>query len=99
MIGSRLRGHRECVGLRQRALDRRAGVPRSSAAFFENDRFRPSMSSLKCLLDTMGISLSQFFSDDALQESDTVLRSAEIPQTRKRWHILQTGRPQSASAQ
>ncbi len=79
-IGDRLRGHRERAGLSQRALARRAGVPSSSVSLIENDKISPSVSSLKRLLDAIGISLSQFFSDNAPSENSTVFRSAEMPQ-------------------
>lgn len=79
-IGKQLRLWRERAGVSQRSLAKRAGVPSSSVSLIENDRISPSVSSLKRLLDAMGISLSEFFSDEVPTESKTVFRSAELPQ-------------------
>lgn len=79
-IGRRLKVHREHAGLSQRALAARAGVPSSSVSLIENEKVSPSVSSLKRLLDALGISLSQFFGDDQPSSAQTVFRRSEMPQ-------------------
>ncbi len=79
-VGQRLRLHREHAGLSQRGLAKRAGVPSSSVSLMESGKISPSISSLKRLLDALGVSLSQFFGEDEPQKRQTVFRQAEMPQ-------------------
>lgn len=79
-LGERLRLHRESAGLSQRALAKRAEVPSSSVSLIENAKVSPSVSSLKRLLDALGVSLSQFFGDDEPDKRQTVFRQTEMPQ-------------------
>lgn len=77
-IGDRLRAYRQQAGLSQRALARQAGVPSSSVSLLENGRVSPSVSSLKRLLDPLGITLARFFSDAAPQPDDVVFRKEDL---------------------
>lgn len=79
-IGNRLRAHRENAGLSQRLLAKRAGMPSSSVSLIENEKVSPSVSSLKRLLDALGVSLSQFFGDGIPDSKQTVFRRSELPQ-------------------
>ena len=51
IIGPRLRALRDRLGLSQRALARKAGVPSSTVSLVESGRTSPSVGSLKRLLD------------------------------------------------
>ena len=62
IIGPRLRALRDRLGLSQRALARKAGVPSSTVSLVESGRTSPSVGSLKRLLDAAGVSLGEFFS-------------------------------------
>lgn len=64
IIGPRLRALRDRLGLSQRALARKAGVPSSTVSLVESGRTSPSVGSLKRLLDAAGISLGEFFSSE-----------------------------------
>ncbi len=62
IIGPRLHALRDRLGLSQRALARKAGVPSSTVSLIESGRTSPSVGSLKRLLDAAGVSLGEFFS-------------------------------------
>ena len=79
-IGMLLRRHREHSGMSQRALAKRAGVPSSSVSLIENDKVSPSVSSLKRLLDALGVSLSQFFGEQAPNPRQIFFRKGELPE-------------------
>lgn len=64
IIGPRLRALRERLGLSQRALARKAGVPSSTVSLIESGRTSPSVGSLKRLLDAAGLSLGEFFNSE-----------------------------------
>lgn len=64
IIGPRLRALRDRLGLSQRALARKAGVPSSTVSLVESGRTSPSVGSLKRLLDAAGVSLGEFFSSE-----------------------------------
>ncbi len=61
IVGPKLQALRERLGLSQRALARKAGVPSSTVSLIENGRTSPSVGSLKRLLDAVGMSLGDFF--------------------------------------
>lgn len=63
-IGPRLRALRDRLGLSQRALARKAGVPSSTVSLVESGRVNPSVGSLKRLLDAAGVSLGEFFGSE-----------------------------------
>lgn len=56
IIGPRLRALRDRLGLSQRALARKAGVPSSTVSLVESGRTSPSVGLLKRLLDAAGVS-------------------------------------------
>ena len=55
IIGPRLQALRQKLGLSQRALARKAGVPSSTVSLIESGRSSPSVGSLKRLLDAAGV--------------------------------------------
>lgn len=77
-VGSRLRTVRTRLGITQRALARRAGVPSSTVSLIEGGRTNPSIGSLKRLLDAAGLSLAEFFSFDLVTEAQVFFRADEL---------------------
>src|SRR3954467_1477871 len=77
-VGSRLRTVRQKLGLSQRSLARRAGVPSSTVSLIEGGRTNPSIGSLKRLLDAAGLSLGEVFSFDLATEAQVFFRHDEL---------------------
>lgn len=62
-IGKKLRKIRLANGLTQEELAGRADLTKGYISQLENDATSPSISTLKDLLDVLGVSISEFFSD------------------------------------
>jgi transcriptional regulator with XRE-family HTH domain len=79
-VGVRLQSIRKLKGLSQRELAKRAGVTNSTISMIEKNSVSPSISSLKKVLAGIPMSLVEFFSLDAEQDSQTqvVYRAAEL---------------------
>lgn len=77
-VGARLRTVRTRLGITQRALARRAGVPSSTVSLIEGGRTNPSVGSLKRLLDAAGLSLGEFFSFELVSEAQVFFRADEL---------------------
>ena len=60
-LGARLRAVREARGISQRELARRAGVTNGAISLIEQNKSSPSVASLKKLLDSLSMSLAEFF--------------------------------------
>ena len=60
-LGQRLRSLRQMNGLSQRELAKRAGVSNAQISLIEQNRTSPSVGMLKRVLDSIPISLSDFF--------------------------------------
>lgn len=82
-IGARLRSMRSKIGLTQRALAKRAGVPSSTVSLIEGGRTNPSVGSLKRILDAAGLSLAEFFSFELAQEAQVFFRHDELSEISK----------------
>ena len=67
-IGSRLKAVRAERGLSQRELAGRAGMTSSAVSLIEQNKTSPSVSSLKRLLNSIPMPLSEFFSE--LEQAD-----------------------------
>lgn len=78
IIGPRLRALRARLGLSQRALARKAGVPSSTVSLVESGRTSPSVGSLKRLLDAAGVSLGEFFSTEFETATKYFYRNDEL---------------------
>lgn len=76
-IGSKLRTVRSDKQISQRELARKAGVTNGLISQIEQNSSSPSVSSLKRILDAIPMSLSDFFSDKA--DQDTIFfRKADL---------------------
>ncbi|QCO19871.1 helix-turn-helix domain-containing protein (plasmid) [Azospirillum brasilense] len=60
-IGRKLQDLREAHGLSQRALARRAGISNALISLIEKEKTSPSVASLKKILDSFPVELSDFF--------------------------------------
>ena len=78
IVGPRLQGLRAKLGLSQRALARKAGVPSSTVSLIESGKSSPSVGSLKRLLDAAGLSLGEFFSQDCDLRPKVFFRRDEL---------------------
>jgi len=77
-VGSRLRMVRTRLGITQRALARKAGVPSSTVSLIEGGRTNPSIGSLKRLLDAAGLSLAEFFSFEVAVQEKVFFHADEL---------------------
>lgn len=83
IIGPRLRALRDRLGLSQRALARKAGVPSSTVSLIESGRNSPSVGSLKRILDAAGVSLGEFFNSDLETKAKYFYRSEDFTEISK----------------
>lgn len=83
IVGPKLQELRARLGLSQRALARRAGVPSSTVSLIESGKSSPSVGSLKRLLDAAGLSLGEFFSQDAGLRPKVFFRTEELMEISK----------------
>ena len=77
-VGSRLKEARRQKGLSQRELARLSGVNNGTISLIEQNKISPSVSSLKRLLDTVSMSLGEFFSDGEEQREKRFFKAAEL---------------------
>lgn len=79
-IGTRLKAVREAHGLSQRELAKRAGMTNASVSLIEQNRVSPSVSSLKKILDSIPMSMVEFFTQEqAEQSAKYVFTASEQP--------------------
>lgn len=64
-LGPRLQRLRTLLGLSQRKLARLAGVSNATISLIEHGRTDPSMGLLKRILDALGVSFAEFFSEES----------------------------------
>ena len=64
-LGRQLKVLRQRRGLSQRKLASLAGVSNATVSLIEHGRTDPSMGLMKKILDSLGVSFSEFFSSDA----------------------------------
>lgn len=77
-LGSRLKAARARAGLSQRMLARLSGVSNGTISLIEQNKTSPSVSSLKQLLDTVSMTLGEFFDDKTFAEEKHFFRSEEL---------------------
>lgn len=77
-IGLRLQNLRNQQGLSQRKLARTAGVSNATISLIEHGRTDPSMGLLKRILDAMGVSFTDFFSEPSGHEEKYFFAQHEL---------------------
>lgn len=77
-VGSRLRYLRDMHGLSQRALARRAGLTHGTIGSIERDAISPSVGSLRKILDSFPMTLSEFFALDPESETQVFFDLDEL---------------------
>ncbi|MEN9419050.1 MAG: hypothetical protein RI988_2670 [Pseudomonadota bacterium] len=77
-VGARLRFLRDMHGLSQRELARRAGLTHATIGSIERDAISPSVGSLRKILDSFPMTLSEFFALDPESETQVFFTHAEL---------------------
>ncbi len=77
-LGARLRYVREVHGLSQRELARRAGLNHGTIGCIEKETISPSVGSLRKILDSLPMTLSEFFSLDPGSETQMFFQHHEL---------------------
>ena len=77
-VGQRLKSLREAQNLSQRQLADLGGVTNGMISMVEQNRTSPSISSLKKILDGLGVSISEFFAAEAASEQKIFFRHDEL---------------------
>lgn len=77
-VGARLRYVRELHGLSQRELARRAGLNHGTIGCIEKETISPSVGSLRKILDSLPMTLSEFFSLDPDTETQVFFERHEL---------------------
>ena len=77
-VGARLRFLRDMHGLSQRELARRAGLTHATIGAIERDAISPSVGSLRKILDSLPMTLSEFFALDPAVEAQVFFGSEEL---------------------
>lgn len=78
-IGARLKSVRKLFALSQRQLARRAGVTNATISLIEQSRVSPSLHSLKKVLDSIPVSLADFFNLQLYNHSKVFFRATTAP--------------------
>ena len=74
-IGKRLLALRERLGLSQRELARRAGIPNASLSQIEQGKVSPTISSMQKILFAAGTTLEAFFSQADVLENPVIAKA------------------------
>jgi transcriptional regulator with XRE-family HTH domain len=77
-VGARLRYLRELHGLSQREMARRAGLTHGTIGSIEKEAISPSVGSLRKILDSFPMTLSEFFSLDPEGETQVFFKADEL---------------------
>ena len=77
-VGARLRFLRDMHGLSQREMARRAGLTHATIGAIERDAISPSVGSLRKILDSFPMTLSEFFALDPAGETQVFFGSPEL---------------------
>ncbi|MEX1266506.1 MAG: cupin domain-containing protein [Woeseia sp.] len=77
-IGPRLKTLRQQQHLSQRRLAAMSGVSNATISLIENGRSDPSMGLLKRILDAMGVSFADFFSEPQAAREQYFFRATEL---------------------
>lgn len=77
-IGARLRYLRETFGVSQRELARRSGLNHGTVGCIEKETISPSVGSLRKILDSFPITLSDFFALEPTTEDQVFFANADL---------------------
>mgnify|MGYP003700727067 CR=1 FL=1 len=77
-VGQRLKALREARKLSQRQLAELSGVTNGMISMVEQNRTSPSVSSLKKILDGLGVSMSEFFAVEAAADEPIFFAHEEL---------------------
>ena len=77
-VGTRLRYLRDMHGLSQRELARRAGLTHGTIGSIERDAISPSVGSLRKILDSFPMTLSEFFALNPESETQVFFSQGEL---------------------
>lgn len=77
-VGARLRAIRTERGLTQRQLAERGGVTNGMISMVEQNQTSPSVSSLKKILDGLGMTMAEFFAHDPEAVEPVFFSAAEL---------------------
>ncbi|WP_444919394.1 helix-turn-helix domain-containing protein [Microbulbifer sp. CnH-101-G] len=79
-LGARLKLVRKIHGISQRQLARQAGVTNATVSFIEQGRVSPSVGSLEKILNSVPMSLAEFFSLNLAESEQIFFRASEMPE-------------------
>ncbi|WP_226647539.1 helix-turn-helix domain-containing protein [Microbulbifer variabilis] len=79
-LGARLKLVRKIYGISQRQLARQAGVTNATVSFIEQGRVSPSVGSLEKILNSVPMSLAEFFSLNLAEPEQIFFRASEMPE-------------------
>lgn len=77
-VGARLLEVRRMVGLSQRALATRAGVPHGQISMVEKNRVSPSVATLRKILGGVPMSMAEFFEPERTESDSVFFRSEDL---------------------
>tara|TARA_R110002110_G_scaffold83635_28_gene217174 strand:+ start:2744 stop:3289 length:546 start_codon:yes stop_codon:yes gene_type:complete len=77
-VGHRIKVLRKRLGLSQRELAKRAGLTNASISLVERSQMSPSVASLKKILDSLGVTMTEFFSGRALFDDQIFFAADEL---------------------
>lgn len=77
-VGTRLKFLRDMHGISQRELARRAGLTHATIGAIERDAISPSVGSLRKILDSFPMTLSEFFALDPTGETQVFFDKSEL---------------------
>lgn len=77
-VGGRLKALRTQFGMSQRQLAEAAGVPNGQISMIETNRSSPSVASLRKILGGFGITMSEFFEPEIVQNQQVFFTPSEM---------------------
>ena len=77
-VGEKLKALRKRYGLSQRQLAEKAGLTHGTVSFIERNKISPSIGTLRQILDSISMTLSDFFSDNQEGENDFFYSREEL---------------------
>lgn len=77
-LGQRLKYVRELFGYSQRELGQRAGLTHGTISFVERGKISPSVGTLRKILDSFPMTLSEFFAIDPQAEPQVFFAQADL---------------------